>query len=672
VLVAVAALLLLYEATKSVLLPGLTLWESHAVTIVFGSVVAALGAYRVLTIQARLHARVLAGVEERAHIDAAGASLRASETRYRHLVEQLPEAVTLHRGGVVLYANPTCLALVGAQAPDEVVGRPLAAWVRVDEHPQLARRLAALERGEREDDARTTFHLVARDGQTRTVEAVSVPVTHDGAPAVQTVLRDVTERDRLERELYQQAFHDGLTGLANRSLFRDRVAHVLTRLERAPDDAGGVALLLVDLDHFKTVNDSLGHATGDELLVAVARRLLSTTRGSDTVARLGGDEFALLLEDMTAPKDAEMAAARVVSALRTPFLVNGKSVVVSASVGIASAVDADGPDALLRNADLALYVAKGQGRSRSVAFVPAMHAAALERLELEAALRETVAATPGGMLATAEYAVADADLLANAGSLAGGEMAGTFYLVYQPVVDLATERVTSVEALLRWTHPTRGLIGPATFIPVAEETGLIVPIGRWVLREACRQAVAWESSGSHAQVVVNVNVSGRQLHEPCFVTDVRDALSASGLAPARLVLEVTESVMMRDRDVVLARLRALKALGVRLAIDDFGTGYSSLSVLREYPLDILKIDKSFVDGVGHGGDETLIAHAIVTLGTALSLTTVAEGIEDAAQLARLRTLGCQRGQGYLFDRPLSPEQVTARLVSADRSAAAND
>jgi EAL domain-containing protein (putative c-di-GMP-specific phosphodiesterase class I) len=199
-----------------------------------------------------------------------------------------------------------------------------------------------------------------------------------------------------------------------------------------------------------------------------------------------------------------------------------------------------------------------------------------------------------------------------------------------------------------------------------------VPIGRWVLREACRQAVAWESLGPHAQVVVNVNVSGRQLHEPCFVTDVRDALSASGLAPARLVLEVTESVMMRDRDVVLGRLRALKALGVRLALDDFGTGYSSLSVLREYPLDILKIDKSFVDGVGHGGDETLIAHAIVTLGTALSLTTVAEGIEDAAQLARLRTLGCRRGQGYLFDRPLSPEQVTARLVSADRSAAAND
>jgi diguanylate cyclase (GGDEF)-like protein len=497
-------------------------------------------------------------------------------------------------------------------------------------------------------------------------------MTHDGAPAVQTVLRDVTERDRLERELYQQAFHDGLTGLANRSLLRDRVTHVLTRLGRVPEDAAGVALLLVDLDHFKTVNDSLGHATGDELLVAVARRLLSTTRGSDTVARLGGDEFALLLEDMAAPQNAELAAARVVSALRTPFLVNGKSVVVSGSVGIASAVDADGPDALLRNADLALYVAKGQGRSRHVAFVPAMHAAALERLELEAALRETVAATPGGMLATSEYAVADADSLATADSLAGSEMAGTFYLVYQPVVDLATERVTSVEALLRWMHPTRGLIGPATFIPVAEETGLIVPIGRWVLREACRQAVAWESLGPHAQVVVNVNVSGRQLHEPCFVTDVRDALSASGLAPARLVLEVTESVMMRDRDVVLGRLRALKALGVRLALDDFGTGYSSLSVLREYPLDILKIDKSFVDGVGHGGDETLIAHAIVTLGTALSLTTVAEGIEDAAQLARLRTLGCRRGQGYLFDRPLSPEQVTARLVSADRSAAAND
>jgi diguanylate cyclase (GGDEF)-like protein len=421
-----------------------------------------------------------------------------------------------------------------------------------------------------------------------------------------------------------------------------------------------VAVLFIDLDHFKTVNDSLGHGAGDDLLRTVARRLLSTTRGSDTVARLGGDEFAILLEDLAGPEVAAVAAERVLGALATPIVLDAdepsgadaagsrtRSVTVGASVGIASAAGADTPDALVRNADLALYAAKGGGRARAVAFTPAMHEAAVARLELEADLRAAIRALGGPRDA------------------AGAGLS----LVYQPIVDIATERVTGVEALLRWTRPDGRSVSPAAFIPVAEETGLIVPLGRWVLEQACRQAVAWEALGAHAHVAMSVNVSGRQIQEAAFIDEVRAVLDATGIAPRRLVLEITEGVMMRDAAQTLARLRALKALGVRIAVDDFGTGYSSLGYLRQFPVDVLKIDKSFVDGVGHGGDESVLATAIVSLGTALALMTVAEGVEDEAQLARLRELGCARGQGYLFARPMPPDAVAERLAGAAAGAA---
>jgi EAL domain-containing protein (putative c-di-GMP-specific phosphodiesterase class I) len=353
-------------------------------------------------------------------------------------------------------------------------------------------------------------------------------------------------------------------------------------------------------------------------------------------------------------------ADRVLDALRTPLQVNGREVSVGASLGIAFAEElptaergargarrgeagdgAAAADALLRNADLALYAAKGQGRFRHATYAPSMHAHALARLELEGELR--VAVTALG---------------------AGDPAHGGFALAYQPIVDLDGEAGPGFEALLRWTPPGRPPVPPLQVVPVAEETGLIVPLGRWVLREACRQLAAWDAAGAaggDGPLQVSVNVSGRQLQDPSLVADVEAALADAGVAPGRLVVEITESVMMHDAEATRARLMALKALGVRVAIDDFGTGYSSLAYLRQFPVDVLKIDKTFVDDVGRGGDESVLATAIVTLGRALALTTVAEGIEDAAQLARLRALGCARGQGHLFARPLAAADVPGWL-----------
>jgi diguanylate cyclase (GGDEF)-like protein/PAS domain S-box-containing protein len=629
--------LLIYEATKTALLPRLTLWQSHSVTIAVGSIVAMLATHRALRAQAQLHQRVLRATAEQLYAESERAALRGSEARYRELVERSPEAILVHRDGAVLYANPTFLRLWGDADDAALPDAPLSAYLHRDDRPLAEARMRALAAGDGETAA-AEYRITTRAGHARTVEASSVVVTHDGAPAVQTVLRDVTERRRLEAQLYHQAFHDGLTGLANRALFRDRVQHAL---ELSGRDAAGhhsaaVAVLFLDLDHFKHVNDAHGHATGDALLVTVADRLRTATRGCDTIARLGGDEFAVLLEHLVHQDDANVVAERVLTSLRTPIRLAGNDIVVGISVGIATGTDADGVDALLRNADLALYAAKERGRFRSVRYVPAMHAAALERSELETDLR------PG---------------------MSDPATAG-FRLVYQPIVDLTTEETVGVEALLRWDHPTRGPVSPTTFIPVAEETGLIVPLGRWVIGEACRQTRAWDREMSAFPArrlgpgfALSINLSARQLQDPEIVRDVALGLAESGLAPHRLVLEITESVMMHDPVATRERLRELKALGVRIAIDDFGTGYSSLAYLRQFPVDVLKIDKSFIDGLGHGGDESVITTAIVSLGASLALRVIAEGIEDAQQLERLRALGCDRGQGFLFARPLTPDQM---------------
>ena len=446
-------------------------------------------------------------------------------------------------------------------------------------------------------------------------------------------------RDELEvrnQELAQLAFRDPLTQLANRALFRERVEHALTVGHRRPQD---LSVLFIDLDDFKSVNDTLGHAEGDRLLVDVAERLLSATRGSDTVARLGGDEFAIMLHRVRGVEEAILVAQRVVASMQAPFALGGRAVRVTTSVGVACGTDGCAADEMLRNADVAMYRAKGAGKGRYEVFAPEMHAALLDRVELEAELREAL-----------------------------GVGREELVLAYQPIVDIATRRISSFEALVRWRHPRRGLVSPAQFVPLAEESDLILRLGRWVLETACREAARWQAPGRH--VGISVNVSGRQLDDPSLLGDVRHALDDSGLDPQCLTLEITETVIMRDSTSTLTRLRELKALGVRVAIDDFGTGYSSLAYLQRFPVDVLKIDKAFVDQVARGGNDAAIARTIVALAEMLHLRTVAEGIEHEEQRAGLQMLGCQLGQGYLFARPLSADAAREALATMGERAAA--
>jgi diguanylate cyclase (GGDEF)-like protein len=427
-------------------------------------------------------------------------------------------------------------------------------------------------------------------------------------------------------EAMEEAFHDSLTGLPNRALFLDRLQHALDVAARRQTE---LCVLFVDLDRFKAVNDSIGHAAGDELLRGVAGRLSQCTRAADTAARFGGDEFAVLLEDDGRGVQPEAVAKRIIAAMRRPFEIEGKEVFVGATVGIAHAHDPSlGPDELLRNADLAMYRAKKAGGNRAATYETAMRTALLARIELEADLRH---------------------------ALERGEIS----LVYQPVVELETGRTVGVEALARWAHPTRGLIPPLTFIPVAEEIGLIGAIGRWVLREACSQLAAWRRLAP--DLVLNVNLSALQLRDDLLTMHVEQALVAHGLPGKALTLEITESMLLSGDEDTAERLRRLKALGLAIAVDDFGTGYSSLSYLKQFPVDALKIDKSFVDTVARSTADSALARTIVELGRGMRLETIAEGIENVEQLEQLRLLDCQLGQGYHFSVPLSDAQLTAYL-----------
>jgi len=440
--------------------------------------------------------------------------------------------------------------------------------------------------------------------------------------------RDVTENKQLENQLAHQAFHDPLTGLANRALFADRVEHAVAGRGR-PEL--GVAVLFLDVDDFKTVNDSLGHSAGDLLLRAVGQRLLDAVRPGDTVARFGGDEFAVLLEEISATSDAARAAERIARVLRVPFFVQGREVFVTASIGISIGHHAD---ELLRSADVAMYRAKSAGKASHVFYEPAMDDATHSRLQLTSDLRRAT-------------------------------FHGEFALVYQPEVDLSTGRPVGLEALLRWLHPELGVVAPLEFVGLAEDTGLVVPIGRWVLTEACTRAAELHSRRADAlPLTMSVNLSARQLQDPGLIEDVAEALQASGLAPERLTLELTESVLVRGGEAVLDGLRALKDLGVRLALDDFGIGYSSLSYLRDLPVDVLKIDRSFVTAADADAESRSILRGIVQIGQALGLEVVAEGIERTAQVVALLELGCSVGQGYYFWRPLQAYELPGLPAAA--------
>jgi diguanylate cyclase (GGDEF)-like protein/PAS domain S-box-containing protein len=558
---------------------------------------------------------------------------RMVEARYASLIANASDVIMIVApDGALRFASPASERLLGLK-PEQV----------------NETNLMSLWAGEEAERLRGFLAEVAAS-QGRTVGPVEVRVEHgiDSSvleivgsnliddPAVKGLalnFRDISERKALEEQLRQLAFHDPLTLLANRNLFRDRVQHSLAMARRGQLQ---VAVMFLDLDNFKNINDSFGHDAGDRLLQAVAQRLVTTLRSSDTVARLGGDEFAVLIEGVSIAAEVERTAAALVEALEQPFLLSATEVRVSASIGVAMSSPHAGAESLLSKADIAMYHAKSSGKNRFVAFRPQMQELLLERVRLEADL---------------------------ARALENEEI----YLVYQPIVDLATRSLLGVEALVRWRHPELGVLSPSQFIQVAEECGQIVKLGCWVLSKACRDVRAWRGAIAGGEGLrVSVNISGRHLQHGGLVRDVGRALEESGLEASNLVIELTESTIMHDTDANLGRLRDLKALGVRLAIDDFGTGYSSLSYLHRFPIDILKIDHSFVSRLTNTDNGPELARAVITLSETLGLDTVAEGIEYEPQVAELLALGCVAGQGFLFSKPCSLEELTRSEFVAKR------
>ena len=574
-------------------------------------------------------------VAERANLRLQGEqAVRKSEARFRALVQNASDViVVVDAAQVMRYLTPSVERVLGHRGP-ELQGRPLADLL---DPAEAHRCFELLGEAARLPGAvgPADWRVRQADGSWRNVEVTALGLL--GEPDIEGVvvtLRDVHERKGLEDRITHLAFYDPLTGLANRALLADRLAHSLAWARR---EGRSLSLLCLDVDHFQAVNDGLGHGAGDHVLAEVARRLESGLRTTDTAARLGGDEFALLLEDTADAASAIVVADRLLESLRVPILLEDGEARVSASIGIAlSQGGSEGPAEMLRNADVALYEAKQAGRNRSLVFEPGQHAAVIERLEIETDLRRAL-----------ERAELD--------------------LLYQPIVSLRNGAVVGAEALLRWQHPRRGRLGPAEFVPLAEDRDLIVPIGRWVLAEACRRAAAWASGP--APPYVSVNLSGRQLQDPGFVGDVRAALEASGLPASKLTLEITESFSLLETRAIVGRLYDLRDLGVRLAIDDFGTGYSSLSYLQTLPMSVLKIDRSFV--AANGARAAPVLRGIVELGKAMGLDLVAEGIETTDQVATLRELGCEHGQGFLFARPMEGARIERLLADAGRLSVPN-
>ncbi len=575
---------------------------------------------------------IMLDVSDRAE---ARAALDRRERQFRDLLESVPTVVYTSlagSSGAWTYVSPRIKELLGFD-PDAWMADPDLWSARL--HPD-DRDWVTDNENEASASGRPTnlveYRMLTKSGETRWVrDEMSASYGPDGSLLYWNgFLTDVTDRRELEEQLRHQAFHDALTGLPNRSLFLDRVEHALQRQRRRP---GAAAVLYLDLDNFKAVNDSLGHEAGDRLLIAAAQRLAGSIRGEDTPARLSGDEFAALLEDVADLDEAIGLARRVQAAFAAPFQIDGVDVFVSASIGVAQAGrDETDAEHVLRRADVAMYVAKARGKGGIERYENSMGTASRERIALQGDLHHAIER---------------------------GEMR----LVYQPIRDMRSGRISSFEALLRWDHPVRGLLPPSEFIPIAEETGLILPIGRWVIREACHQAAEWSRLFADAgERAMAVNLSARQLQDDTLIETIREALADEAMDPRLLILEITESLALARDEPTLVRLRELSKLGVRIAIDDFGTGYSSLSSLRGLPIDVLKIDKAFIDDITHDERARSLAQTIVRMGQELGLRVVAEGIEEDEQARVLLDLGCDLGQGFLFARPLTQVAMAAYLA----------
>lgn len=533
---------------------------------------------------------------------------------------------TVDRAGQLVYANPAATSFfgIGDETASTVWGPP-PRWAV--ERYQNEIQPALRSRGRWEGELALTRHggeipvfcvLVAHRGPDGRIERVS------------SITRDLSEARRREASLQHHFTHDELTGLPNRTLLMDRLGVALARSARLTT---GVAVLCCDLDRFKVVNEGLGAEGADEVLLRVAERLVESVRPGDTVARFGSDEFVLLCSDLTSPRDAVVLSERIQEAVRAPITVGDNELVVTLSIGIAyDETGVSRSDALVRDADAAMYRAKTSGRDRAEVFDDALRHRALDRLDTESGLRRAVDE-------------------------------GRLVVHYQPVIDLRDDRVSGFEALMRWEHPERGLLAPAEFMEVAEETGLIVPLGRHLFAEACQQTVAWQQGPGGEALGVYVNFSAAQLRHDAVVQDVAVVIDDTGIDPACVQVEVTEHVLLDDEDVAVRQIAALRDLGVKIVIDDFGTGYSSLAYLRRFPVDLLKVDRSFVSGVNGGTGDAAIVRGVIDLAHRLGLTAVAEGVESADQVATLRDLGCERAQGFLLGRPAAGPTQTAFLAA---------
>jgi len=598
-------------------------WAASELPISTANALAAMGAFLALFV-IRMSGAIMREKEE------AEESMRLSEDRFRSLIQNSSDATMVMDGtGRCTYVSPAIHDLTGLE-PDEMTDRVATDFVHPDDRDRVRDRLGQ-EFQNTSGSTLVQFRMGRGDSEWRDVEAVvSNQLDRPSVAGYVAKIRDITERKEFEAILAHRALHDPLTGLANRQLILDRAEQMLSRVQRTFEP---VAAYFIDLDNFKDANDSLGHDAGDKLLQAVAARLTGMLRASDTVGRLGGDEFVVLVDGVVPEPGPAMMAERIREALREPFRVEGYDalpITVTASIGIATG-HRDSAQELLRDADIALYRAKAAGRNGFAIFEPAMQSAVVDRLELRTDLDSALSL-------------------------------GQFFLLYQPIVDLDSLEVRGVEALIRWRHPQRGIIPPDDFIPLLEESGQIIEVGRWVLHEVCAQATRWQRLGH--RITVSANVSMRQLESDRLVGDVEEALLRSRLDPRWLTLEITESTLMRDARVTVSRLQHLKEVGVNIAIDDFGTGYSSLAYLRQFPVDILKIDRSFVSDMNQSPDAQALIHTLVELGRTLGLVTLAEGIELGSQLEGLRAERCDTGQGYLFSRPVPADEIAELLESA--------